>query len=348
MYKVTMSSCKIDPVRSCSSKSKDANRYKRAELVDMAKKCGIKNIAAKTMDELCHLMKNEIPMVQDTNKVQMVSQIAQPPPPLTAANFVIKPADVLSLEAMLVKFKAVFRDDLLGFIDKPKDKPRFRVVTAGGFGLKTLMEGKFKVFDKVDTSDIDLTISTDNSTMAPSKAYAYWSEKVSKFISEQPNPKDFEVKVLNFGKAYVPILDYRRYYAILISYKKLEFVDVVITDFRFTPDMIDVPTSLASGLPVKTEEYYLLEFLTLIYMENVGGVDHFCYAKRNPVTGKLSCKGAKDLERSKLLCNVKESDKYITYCMLLEGVTVAKLKKIPEAQRTKYFALLKDLIKMSV
>jgi hypothetical protein len=47
-------SCIFDEKRPCNSTSKEKNRYTRAEIVSLAKICGIENISKKTMTELCN------------------------------------------------------------------------------------------------------------------------------------------------------------------------------------------------------------------------------------------------------------------------------------------------------
>lgn len=79
-------------------------------------------------------------------------------------------------------------------------------------------------------------------------------------------------------------------------------------------------------------------------MENVPGVDHYCYLKRNPVTGKFSCKGVKDIDRVNVLCNLANSKKYEKYCNIVKKVDGEKLKKMSQQERDKVFLELRNII----
>ena len=250
------------------------------------------------------------------------------------------------LGAMTARFKEHFNKDLLGFIGKKT--PRFRVVTSGGYGMKTLIEQKHGMYGKVRTGDMDITVSTYKASMSPTDAFQYWSKAVQQFIYKQGNPDDFMVKVVNFGGETVPLMNFKRYYVIMISYRVngvfKDFVDVAITDMRIKDNMIEVPTSIKAGIPLKKEEYYLQEFMTLIYMENVPGVSDYAYSKRNPVDGKVKDKGVKDIMRSKLLCYVKRRNRYAKYCELLRNITIAKLREMPKDHRDVYFKSFNALL----
>lgn len=250
------------------------------------------------------------------------------------------------LEIMISKFKQFFKDDLLGFIGKPQ--PKFRVITSGGYGLKTLVEEKYKLFGKIKTDDLDLTVSTYKSSLTPQAAFNYWTQKVQEFIYAQGNPDDFRVKIVNFGGDEVPIFNFRRYFVIMISYKIAgeftDFVDVAITNVKVTNEMIEHHASFKAGIPIKNEEHYLKEFLTLIYMENTPGVYEFCYKKRNPVEGDHPEKGIKDIDRSKLICHLKKKNRYHRYCRLLRQLTINKLKTLSKQQRDIYFKSIEHIV----
>jgi hypothetical protein len=246
---------------------------------------------------------------------------------------------VYTKEQMYDKFKETFKDDLLGFIGK--DKPKFRVATSGGYGVKMTLEEKHGIFGKIITKDIDLTVSVYNSTMDGTECYHYLYNKVMKFIKESGDAKNFKVEVLKMYNSFVPIFKYTRYYIIMIEYKKDEFIDLAITNMNMSDKMIDIPLSKKVGLPIKTEEEYLREFLIFVYMENVPGVNDQVYYKRNPVVGKLPAKGQKDILNSKLLCDKVKKKNYEGYCKLLKDITVEKLKAMPKYERDDYFKSLK-------
>lgn len=374
--------CEIDTSRPCSSASRAKNRYTRSEIEGIAKDCDFKRIKGVAMDDLCQaviakmkvklektplktaspqvkkIMKKKMSELQkldpqpfgdikDSQKVTKVNidkdkeKVLTPPKAKQVIN--LQPVDHANPgKLMFDKFKEYFRDDLLGFMSVKT--PKFRVVTAGGYGLKTLMEEKHNIYGKVKTGDVDFTVSTYRCSMSPLECFQYWNSKLHAFFNQQAKPSDFQVKVINFGHAYVPVMDFHRDFVLMVTYKDEEFVDVAITNQRITNDMLDKETSLRSGIPVKVEEYYLKEFLSLIYMENVRGVNTWCYAKRNPVSGMYTCKGIKDITRSQLLCELKATKKYVRFCKLLQDITVEKLKAMPAHKRDSYFADLKDII----
>jgi hypothetical protein len=370
--------CEINIARPCSSASRAKNRYTRKEVKQISEDCSFKKVKGVAMDDLCQaiitrmktkLQKTPIKYaspqiknvlkniknidtkpfgdIKDTQKITKVNlekhkqKVLTPPKPKQIIN--LQPIDHYDpKQLMFNKFKEYFRDDLLGFIDKIN--PKFRVATAGGYGLKTLMETKHNIYGKVKTGDVDFTVSTYRATMSPLQCYQHWNIKLHKFFNEQPKPSDFQVKVINFNHSYVPIMNFHRDYVFMITYKNDEFIDVAITNQRIKVEMIDVKTSLKAGIPIKNEEYYLKEFLSLIYMENVRGVNDFCYAKRNPVTGAYSCKGIKDIDRAKLICTVKQSKKYYRFCKLLENVTIQHLKTMSESKRDAIFADLHNIV----
>ena len=245
-------------------------------------------------------------------------------------------------EEMYDKYKEYFKDDLIGYIGK--EVSDFRVFVSGGYGVKMTLEEKHGIYGKIHTKDIDLTIGFNKSKMTGHSCFEYWYNKVKKFVEISGDKKNFKIQVLNLYGDKVPIFNYRRYYVIMLDYKDDEFIDMAITDKSITESMIDVPLSKKVGLPIKTEEEYLKEFLTFIYMENVPGVNYFVYEKRNPVTGKLPSKGQKDILNSKLLCDKVKKDKYKEYCKLLKDVTVDKLKNMSKIERDNYFKSFNTII----
>lgn len=372
--------CALDVERPCTSSSRSKNRYTRKEVEVISKECGFKRVQGVSMDDLCVAIIDKMKLelhkqsTPDTKKlvqgaIKSLSEKTSTPTPFATVKIsekvskvdaqkdmakVITPPKEHEMinqqpvehkhpsQVMFERFKEYFKEDLIGFLDAKK--PKFRVVTAGGYGLKTLMETKHKIFGKVKTGDVDFTVSTYRCSMTPLACFQYWARKLHAFFADQIHPSDFQVKVINFGHAYVPVMNFHRDYVLMVTYKNEEFVDVAITNQKVTAHMLDKATSLKAGIPVKKEDYYLKEFLSLIYMETVPGVNTFCYAKRNPITGMYSCKGVKDIDRSKLLCSVKKRNKYMKYCELLQDVTVAKLKRMPPEKRDRYFSSLRDII----
>ena len=242
------------------------------------------------------------------------------------------------------RFKEYFRDDLIGYIKKPKQKPHFKVITSGGYGLKTLLEIKHQIYGKVITDDMDFTISTHNTYLTSIECYNYWHKKITEFINRQDEPSYFSIQTINLKHEYIPVMKFHRDFVIIIKYKEHEFIDIAITDLNINNHMLDTKASLLAGIPLKKEQYYLKEFLSLIYMENVTGVNPYCYYKRNPVTGKLPCKGLKDIDRVQLLCSINKIKLYKVYCKLIMNISFDRLKSMEKRERNKYFKELKKIL----
>ena len=71
-------------------------------------------------------------------------------------------------------------------------------------------------------------------------------------------------------------------------------------------------------------EAYMKEIVSLVYQENEKGADIFTYKKRNPFTGTFYNKGIKDLERSKLMCELDMNiyNQYKRYCDYVENLEI--------------------------
>lgn len=247
----------------------------------------------------------------------------------------------------LSSFIAFFKHDLTSFIQNSSknsnNKHKFRCVVMGGYGLKTVLERKYNLHDKVHTNDLDITVSTYNSEFNEQQLLDYWVSKVFAFIRTQPNQKDYKVSVIQ-GPLYVPIMDYTRTAIIMISHKYQEFVDIAITNAKIPKAELDQPTSLQVGLPVKKLNGYLLELLTIIYRSNVQDVAPELYEKRNPVTGYYRNKGINDINRAKLICQIPRQKKYQVYCDIIKKISIPKLLQKTEEERDTIFNALNSLL----
>lgn len=250
-----------------------------------------------------------------------------------------------SLTEALTSFITFFKHDLTSFIHSNKKKHNFRSVVMGGYGLKTVLESKYNVQGKVQTKDLDITISSYKSKLDEQQLLDYWVSKVFAFIRTQPNQKDYKVSVIQ-GPLYVPIMDYTRTAIIMVSYKYQEFVDIAITNAKIPKSTLDKPTSIAVGLPVKKLNAYLLELLTIIYRSNVQDVAPELYEKRNPVTGYYGNKGLNDIDRAKLICHMPRQKKYQAYCDIIKKISIPKLFQTTAEERDKFFSALGSLVKM--
>lgn len=259
-----------------------------------------------------------------------------------------QPTSVFKLQtdkdAMFENFKNFFHTDLIGFLTTT-DKPKFRMVISGSFGVKTVLEHKHHIFGRIKTGDVDFTLSTYKSTMTAKECRKYWEHELELFFTKYGGADQFKIKLLDLRHSRVPIFKYNRDYVLSIEYKGQEFVDIAITNYPITKSMVDIPLSLKLGLPLKQEEYYLHEFLGLIYMENVPSVQPYVYGKRNPVSGLYPAKGTKDIVNSKMLCGHVKKTRYLKYCDMLKDITVEKLRRMSKNQRDAYFKSLGDLYK---
>jgi hypothetical protein len=241
-------------------------------------------------------------------------------------------------------FKEYFKSDLMEFIDKPSKKPKLRAFVPGGYGLKMVFENKYGKSDAIQTYDLDITVSVHDSVLSVKEAKDYLIRKCKRFISLMDEPEHYKIQKMDFPVVYNPLLKMARYHLISIYYKDEEFVDMVITDREIKREDMNIECSHKSVLPIKKDDGYFHEYFQIIYMENVPGVDNYCYLKRNPVTGKFSCKGIKDINRISKLCSVSDSKNYKRYCDLVKKVDTNFLKKMNKEDRDKIFVSLKNII----
>jgi hypothetical protein len=173
-----------------------------------------------------------------------------------------------SHEEALHNFIEYFRSDMTEFLKKNDHKHKFRSIVVGGYGLKLLLENKYKLVNTIKSKDLDITISSYKSLYTDEEITKYVLNKLLSFIRLQPNSKDYKVSIIQ-GSLFVPILNYTRKAIIMVSYKYNEFVDIAVTDAKITKSIINKPISDKCGLPLKTINEYLLELLTIIYRSNV-------------------------------------------------------------------------------
>ena len=242
------------------------------------------------------------------------------------------------------EFARYFDEELMGFIRKPNKKPLMRAFVPGGYGLRMLFEHKYNKTGLIKPGDLDITISINDSKLSSTECKLHLINKCRKFINSRHDGHNYRMTVMNFPSDYNPLLKMRRFSLISLTYKNDEFVDLVVTDRAIPTTEIDKQVSEKCDLPIKLPEGYLFEYFQIIYMENVPGVDHYCYLKRNPVTGKFSCKGVKDIDRATVLCQLASSKKYEKYCDIVKQVNGDKLKKMTKEQRDKVFLELRNLI----
>lgn len=248
-----------------------------------------------------------------------------------------------SHEETLQSFIEYFKADMTEYLSNKKQKHNFRSVVVGGYGLKLLLENKYKLDKSIKSKDLDITISSYKALLTEDEITKYILDKLVSFVRLQPNPKDFKISIIQ-GSLFVPILNYTRKAIIMVSYKYNEFVDIAITDAKITKSVIDKPSSMKCGLPLKTINGYLLELLTIIYRSNVLNISPELYEKRNPVSGYQSHKGIQDIDRAKFICSLPKLQKYRRYCEFIKTISKTKLLSTTPEQRSSFFSALGSLL----
>ena len=209
-------------------------------------------------------------------------------------------------------------DKFIDFFKYELSQPQ--VVINGGYGIKTLLESRYNVFDVIDTKDIDVMVggcTSENFKLNMQK----WDDKFERFLKMIGNPhikkyyKDFK------GKFY-PQFNYNGYKEITISYLGTDLIDVMFTNYDMKETIFD--RMHRSSLPLKKLEYYLEDLIKLFYQTNIEGINRDLYKKRNPIYGSRKEKGRKIIERAKLICSFLENK---TFCSMIKNITEKDLLK---------------------
>jgi len=237
-------------------------------------------------------------------------------------NYTIQTASFPTKEQCFSLFSNMFKSDMLGWKQNER-KPHW--IVKGGFGLKALLEHKYKQPGLITTKDIDLNISIRGYTEEQKEALlSYMQEKVQLFIAKTGVPFLFKAVVYTFKPSiYFSVEKYNLHALLLIKYNLEDWIDIGFVDYDISPKAIDWNVSEKVGYPVKTSGVYMKEIVGLVYQSNVKGADAFTYKKRNPNTGTMFRRGRKDIERSMLMCEIDPNlyDKYSTYCDYVTGLT---------------------------
>lgn len=226
--------------------------------------------------------------------------------------------EIIPKERMILKFRKFFKDDLSNKNDK------FKTVLAGGYGLKLLLKTKWDIESK--TSDIDVTVGSKTEDIQ--SVFEYWNSKLNKFKETDENLK---IKTTTFRDAK-GVLNYTRYYGFNVSWESEDIIDIVITDMEIKDEIIDKEVSEKTNTTVKKAVEYLKDYLFIIYIANVKGVNNYVYSKRNVLTGVYKDKGQNDFNRVKMLCGLDDVDleKYKYYCELIAKLS-NKIDRFPES-----------------
>lgn len=237
-------------------------------------------------------------------------------------NYTIQSANFPTKEQLFKRFSTCFRKDMLGWRDH-QEYPHW--IVKGGYGLKALLETKYKQPGIVTTKDIDINIGVRGYTEEErTKLIRSVQEKVQLFIDSSGVPFLFKAVLYTFNpKIYFSVEKYNLYALLIIKYNLEDWIDIGFVDYPISPGLIDWNTSNQVGFPIKTSSVYMKEIVGLVYQANVKGADGFTYKKRNPDTGTMFRKGRKDIERSMLMCEIDPMlyDRYNMYCDYVTGLT---------------------------
>lgn len=240
-------------------------------------------------------------------------------------------------------FAKYFHYDLTSFANEADDseyQPLFRCIIVGGYAIKLLLEHKYEILDKINTQDIDITVSVNSSLLSAIQAFKYLLKKCRDFVDTRSDSHLYKITTLDLKQEKQN--DIIKYFIISISYDKTEFVDIVINNKPISSKTIDKELTQQTLLPLQKENEIVIDLMKLVYMENVLHVNYYAYLKRNMSDGKLPQKGINDIIRLQLLCkHVKLKSKLKKHCTMISKMDVNDLKKMNRHKRSKLFQPLK-------
>ena len=194
--------------------------------------------------------------------------------------------------------------------------------------------------DKINTQDIDITVSVNSSLLSAIQAFKYLLKKCRDFVDTRSDSHLYKITTLDLKQEKQN--DIIKYFIISISYDKTEFVDIVINNKPISSKTIDKELTQQTLLPLQKENEIVIDLMKLVYMENVLHVNYYAYLKRNMSDGKLPQKGINDIIRLQLLCkHVKLKSKLKKHCTMISKMDVNDLKKMNRHKRSKLFQPLK-------
>jgi 16S rRNA G966 N2-methylase RsmD len=224
-------------------------------------------------------------------------------------------------ERMFALFSHYFENDLLGWKNK-NSQPKW--IVKGGYALENLLKYKYDIPNFKITNDIDINVSLKN-IHNKQNYIQYITRKVKEFFKSTSLFYLFSIEFYIFEQPiYNRIEKSSLSSLLLIRYKTEPFIDIGFVDHAISEYSIDWNISKKCGYPIKNSEAYMKEIVSLVYQENEKGADIFTYKKRNPFTGVFYNKGIKDLERSKLMCELDMNiyDQYKKYCDYVENLEI--------------------------
>ena len=224
-------------------------------------------------------------------------------------------------DRMFALFSHYFENDLLGWKHK-HSQPKW--IVKGGYALQNLLKYKYDIPNLKITNDIDINVSLKNINNKQNYIQ-YITRKVKEFFKSTSMFYLFSTELYIFEQPiYNKVEKSSLSSLLLIRYKTEPFIDIGFVDHAISEQSIDWNISQKCGYPIKNSEAYMKEIVSLVYQENEKGADIFTYKKRNPFTGTFYNKGIKDLERSKLMCELDMNiyNQYKRYCDYVENLEI--------------------------
>jgi 16S rRNA G966 N2-methylase RsmD len=224
-------------------------------------------------------------------------------------------------DRMFALFSHYFENDLIGWKHK-HSQPKW--IVKGGYALQNLLKYKYDIPNLKITNDIDINVSLKNINNKQNYIQ-YVIHKVKEFFKSTSLFYLFSTELYIFEQPiYNKVEKSSLSSLLLIRYKTEPFIDIGFVDHAISEQSIDWNISQKCGYPIKNSEAYMKEIVSLVYQENVPKADVFTYKKRNLFTGTFYKKGIKDIERSKLMCELDMNiyDQYKRYCDHVETLAI--------------------------
>jgi len=203
-------------------------------------------------------------------------------------------------------------------------------IVKGGYGLKKVIEHRYKKKDVIKTDDIDISILFSKNDEDKIKEY------------KDNLMKTFNDFVYSTGIPYLFSYITPRYigekelkWILQFNYLGKEWIDISLVYSQINYVEIDKLVSDHIELPVKTIKGYAEDYIQILKEENIKGIDDRTYKKRNPITGFLAIKGRKDIQRTKDMCYIEDvSNYYPNLCNYLTSHTIKDFMTLSEKELT--------------
>lgn len=210
----------------------------------------------------------------------------------------------------------------------------FKHYISGGYALNILLQTKYNTHKQMilDTNDIDIYISIKDTTINQTQCLKLVVDNLTLFLNEiniQNEILTLEISSYNndlqmkIGKEI-----YNIFHILIIKYNGKPFTHITITNMDITDNMIDKELTNKMKIPFKKMEYYLLEYLRMIYAGSLPDVYPFIYKQRSL---------KKDIQTSKTLCHNNTFDRYTNYCKALLNIdNIDTFIKMSQQDKNEY------------